>query len=93
MKLSEFSSHSIDRFLFCCVLGKSHSAAWMVSPTQSTKSSFVEIGVPKCIPSEFTVLKDCKVADVRERLLVLRKFSELISKSWKMMNLTKKDVS
>jgi len=71
--------------------GKSHSAAWMVSPTQSTKSSFVEIGVPKCIPSEFTVLKDYKVTDVRERLVVLRKFSELVSKSWKMMDLTKKD--
>lgn len=65
----------------------------MVSPTQSTKSSFVEIGVPKFVPPEFTALQDCKVTDVRERLVVLRKFSELVSKSWKMIDLSKKDVS
>ena len=65
----------------------------MVSPIKTKKPGLIELGVPKCIPPEFTALKDCNVTAIRERLAVLRKFSDLVSKSWKMIDLNKNDVS
>ena len=80
-------------YAFDYLTGKSHSAAWMASPKYTNRSGVAELGVPKFIPSEFVTLKECKVSDLRERLAVLRKFSDLVSKSWKMVDIKKSDVS
>ena len=76
-------------------VGKSHCAAWMASPLPAKRFSgqnTMELGIPKGIPPEYTAIKEQKVSDVRQRLFVLQKFSDLVSKSWRMMDLRKEEV-
>ncbi|KAM7392705.1 hypothetical protein PAMA_007702 [Pampus argenteus] len=77
--------------------GRCHSSAW-TTPSTSMKNSGgtgnFQIGLPQSVPPQYNTLKDCSPDILSMRLRVLYHFSDLMYKSWRLLNLdTKNPVS
>ncbi|XP_037548156.1 probable E3 ubiquitin-protein ligase HERC1 [Nematolebias whitei] len=77
--------------------GRCHSSAW-TTPTTPIKSSggsgLLQLGLPQAVPPQYNTLKDCSPDILSVRLRVLHHFSDLMYKSWRLLNLdTKKPMS
>ncbi|KAL2099644.1 hypothetical protein ACEWY4_004038 [Coilia grayii] len=69
--------------------GRCHSAAW-TTPSASAKASgspSVQLGLPLSVPPQYNALKDCSPEVLSARLRVLYHFSDLMYKSWRLLNL------
>ncbi|KAK2827719.1 hypothetical protein Q7C36_018645 [Tachysurus vachellii] len=76
--------------------GRCHSAAWTTPPSSSrgSGSSGLQLGLPHSVPPQYNTLKDCTPKELRARLRVLYHFSDLMYKSWRLLNLdTRNQVS
>ncbi|XP_055489136.1 LOW QUALITY PROTEIN: probable E3 ubiquitin-protein ligase HERC1 [Leucoraja erinacea] len=70
--------------------GRCHSAAWTTPPptTRAPGTTLpVQLGIPPMIPPQYGVLKDCSPETLTNRLRVLFHFSDLMHKSWRLLNL------
>lgn len=47
----------------------------------------LQLGLPQSIPPQYNALKDCNPEDLNARLRVLHHFSDLMYKSWRLLNL------
>ncbi|XP_040914288.1 probable E3 ubiquitin-protein ligase HERC1 isoform X4 [Toxotes jaculatrix] len=77
--------------------GRCHSSAW-TTPSTSMKNSGgsgnFQLGLPQSVPPQYNTLKDCSPDVLSMRLRVLYHFSDLMYKSWRLLNLdAKKPVS
>ncbi|XP_029920656.1 probable E3 ubiquitin-protein ligase HERC1 isoform X2 [Myripristis murdjan] len=74
--------------------GRCHSSAW-TAPSTSTKASGgtgnFQLGLPQSIPPQYNTLKDCTPDILSMRLRVLYHFSDLMYKSWRLLNLDPKN--
>ncbi|CDR00196.1 unnamed protein product [Oncorhynchus mykiss] len=70
--------------------GRCHSSAW-TTPSPSVKASGasanLQLGLPQSIPPQYNALKDCSPDVLNTRLRVLYHFSDLMYKSWRLLNL------
>uniref|UniRef100_A0A8B9H6W4 HECT-type E3 ubiquitin transferase n=1 Tax=Astyanax mexicanus TaxID=7994 RepID=A0A8B9H6W4_ASTMX len=69
--------------------GRCHSAAW-TTPSLSSRNSGsagLQLGLPQSIPPQYNALKDCSPEALSTRLRVLYHFSDLMYKSWRLLNL------
>ncbi|XP_019899964.2 probable E3 ubiquitin-protein ligase HERC1 isoform X1 [Esox lucius] len=69
--------------------GRCHSSAW-TTPSTSTKagsSVSLQLGLPQSVPPQYNALKDCSPDVLNFRLRVLYHFSDLMYKSWRLLNL------
>lgn len=75
--------------------GRNHSAAW-TAPVPAARIPGtplpLQLGHPTTIPPQFPAIKDVDTEAVRARLRVLYHFSDLISSSWRLMNLMPDEV-
>ncbi|TSK72182.1 putative E3 ubiquitin-protein ligase HERC1 [Bagarius yarrelli] len=53
----------------------------------NTGSAGLEIGLPQSVPPQYNTLKDCTPKELSARLRVLYHFSDLMYKSWRLLNL------
>ncbi|XP_067888510.1 probable E3 ubiquitin-protein ligase HERC1 isoform X6 [Heterodontus francisci] len=70
--------------------GRCHSAAWTTPPlSPSTPGSTipVQLGIPQMVPPQYSILKECSPEVLTDRLRVLFHFSDLMYKSWRLLNL------
>ncbi|KAI4901439.1 hypothetical protein NFI96_014722 [Prochilodus magdalenae] len=69
--------------------GRCHSAAWTTPSSSSRTSGSVglQLGLPQSIPPQYNALKDCSPEELGTRLRVLYHFSDLMYKSWRLLNL------
>lgn len=54
-------------------------------------SAHVQLGLPQAIPPQYNTLKDCSPDVLSVRLRVLYHFSDLMYKSWRLLNLDSKN--
>ncbi|CAJ1070719.1 probable E3 ubiquitin-protein ligase HERC1 isoform X5 [Xyrichtys novacula] len=70
--------------------GRCHSSAW-TTPSTSVKHSGgpgnFQLGLPQSVPPQYNTLKDCSPDVLCLRLRVLYHFSDLMYKSWRLLNL------
>ncbi|XP_078812489.1 putative E3 ubiquitin-protein ligase HERC1 isoform X5 [Oryzias latipes] len=70
--------------------GRCHSAGW-TTPSTSIKNSGgigqLQLGLPPSVPPQYHTLKDCSLDVLSMRLRVLHHFSDLMYKSWRLLNL------
>ncbi|XP_066566869.1 probable E3 ubiquitin-protein ligase HERC1 isoform X2 [Amia ocellicauda] len=70
--------------------GRCHSAAW-TSPSPAARapgvSASLQLGLPQSVPPQYNTLKDCSPDVLNTRLRVLYHFSDLMYKSWRLLNL------
>uniref|UniRef100_A0A8C4H0W8 HECT-type E3 ubiquitin transferase n=1 Tax=Dicentrarchus labrax TaxID=13489 RepID=A0A8C4H0W8_DICLA len=70
--------------------GRCHSSAW-TTPSTSMKNSGgpgnFQLGLPQSVPPQYNTLKDCSPGVLSMRLRVLYNFSDLMYKSWRLLNL------
>ncbi|XP_073791889.1 probable E3 ubiquitin-protein ligase HERC1 isoform X5 [Danio rerio] len=69
--------------------GRCHSSAW-TTPALSTRASGcsgIQLGLPQSVPPQYNALKDCSPEVLNTRLRVLYHFSDLMYKSWRLLNL------
>ncbi|XP_072518712.1 probable E3 ubiquitin-protein ligase HERC1 isoform X2 [Salminus brasiliensis] len=69
--------------------GRCHSAAW-TTPSLSSRTSGsagLQLGLPQSIPPQYNALKDWSPETLGTRLRVLYHFSDLMYKSWRLLNL------
>ncbi|XP_026209986.1 probable E3 ubiquitin-protein ligase HERC1 isoform X6 [Anabas testudineus] len=75
--------------------GRCHSSAW-TTPSTSMKNSCgsgnFQLGLPQSVPPQYNTLKDCSPDVLSMRLRVLHHFSDLMYKSWRLLNLDAKNV-
>ncbi|XP_029941533.1 probable E3 ubiquitin-protein ligase HERC1 [Salarias fasciatus] len=75
--------------------GRCHSSAW-TTPSTSMKNSGgsgnFQIGLPQSVPPQYNTLKDCSPDVLSMRLRVLYHFSDLMYKSWRLLNLDTRNV-
>ncbi|CAN9504281.1 unnamed protein product [Ophioblennius macclurei] len=75
--------------------GRCHSSAW-TTPSTSMKNSGgsgnFQIGLPQSVPPQYNTLKDCSPDVLSMRLRVLYHFSDLMYKSWRLLNLDARNV-
>ncbi|KAJ7986812.1 hypothetical protein DPEC_G00332260 [Dallia pectoralis] len=69
--------------------GRCHSSAWTTpSPAAKAGSSVgLQLGLPQSVPPQYNALKDCSPDILNSRLRVLYHFSDLMYKSWRLLNL------
>ncbi|CAB1352023.1 unnamed protein product [Coregonus sp. 'balchen'] len=71
-------------------VGRCHSSAW-TTPSPSAKASGasanLQLGLPQSVPPQYNALKDCSPDVLNTRLRVLHHFSDLMYKSWRLLNL------
>ncbi|XP_072108525.1 probable E3 ubiquitin-protein ligase HERC1 isoform X1 [Mobula birostris] len=70
--------------------GRCHSAAWTTpppSPRTPGSTVPVQLDVPQMVPPQYSMLKDCSPEALTNRLRVLFHFSDLMHKSWRLLNL------
>ncbi|KAJ8402341.1 hypothetical protein AAFF_G00368300 [Aldrovandia affinis] len=70
--------------------GRCHSAAWTTPPPTARApgaSPGLQLGLPQSVPPQYNALKDCSPAVLNTRLRVLYHFSDLMYKSWRLLNL------
>ncbi|XP_067431213.1 probable E3 ubiquitin-protein ligase HERC1 isoform X2 [Thunnus thynnus] len=74
--------------------GRCHSSAW-TTPSTSMKNSGgtgnFQLGLPQSVPPQYNTLKDCSPPVLSMRLRVLYHFSDLMYKSWRLLNLDAKN--
>uniref|UniRef100_UPI003AAEB7BA probable E3 ubiquitin-protein ligase HERC1 n=1 Tax=Centroberyx gerrardi TaxID=166262 RepID=UPI003AAEB7BA len=74
--------------------GRCHSSAWTI-PSMTTKASGgsgnFQLGLPQSVPPQYNTLKDCSPDVLNMRLRVLYHFSDLMYKSWRLLNLDPKN--
>ncbi|XP_076014530.1 putative E3 ubiquitin-protein ligase HERC1 isoform X2 [Genypterus blacodes] len=74
--------------------GRCHSSAW-TTPSTSTKvsggSGSSQLGLPESVPPQYNTLKDSSPCVLNMRLRVLNHFSDLMYKSWRLLNLDVKN--
>ncbi|XP_042364651.1 probable E3 ubiquitin-protein ligase HERC1 isoform X4 [Plectropomus leopardus] len=74
--------------------GRCHSSAW-TTPSTSMKhsggSGSSQLGLPQSVPPQYNTLKDCSPDVLSMRLRVLYHFSDLMYKSWRLLNLDAKN--
>ncbi|XP_038590221.1 probable E3 ubiquitin-protein ligase HERC1 isoform X8 [Micropterus salmoides] len=74
--------------------GRCHSSAW-TTPSTSMKNSGglgnFQLGLPQSVPPQYNTLKDCSPDVLSMRLRVLYNFSDLMYKSWRLLNLDAKN--
>uniref|UniRef100_A0A4W3J8I3 HECT-type E3 ubiquitin transferase n=1 Tax=Callorhinchus milii TaxID=7868 RepID=A0A4W3J8I3_CALMI len=71
--------------------GRCHSAAWTtppLSPRAPGTTIPAQLGVPQAIPPQYSTLKECSAETLTNRLRVLFHFSDLMYKSWRLLNLS-----
>ncbi|XP_028822113.1 probable E3 ubiquitin-protein ligase HERC1 [Denticeps clupeoides] len=71
--------------------GRCHSAAWSAAttPPRAPGSSVpLQLGLPECVPPQYTSLKEVCVSTIRGRLRLLYHFSDLMYSSWRLLNLS-----
>ncbi|KAI7795921.1 putative E3 ubiquitin-protein ligase HERC1-like [Triplophysa rosa] len=69
--------------------GRCHTAAW-TTPALSPRASGcsgIQLGLPQSVPPQYNALKDCSPEVLNTRLRVLYHFSDLMYKSWRLLNL------
>ncbi|XP_032396192.1 probable E3 ubiquitin-protein ligase HERC1 isoform X4 [Etheostoma spectabile] len=75
--------------------GRCHSSAW-TTPSTSMKNSggsgSFQLGLPQSVPPQYNTLKDCSPNVLSMRLRVLYHFSDLMYKSWRLLNLDAKNL-
>ncbi|KAM3873957.1 putative E3 ubiquitin-protein ligase HERC1 [Diretmus argenteus] len=74
--------------------GRCHSSAWTTPSTVSKASGGSEsfqLGLPQSVPPQYNTLKDCSLDVLNMRLRVLYHFSDLMYKSWRLLNLDPKN--
>ncbi|XP_013861909.1 probable E3 ubiquitin-protein ligase HERC1 isoform X4 [Austrofundulus limnaeus] len=74
--------------------GRCHSSAWTTPITlmkSSGSSGHVQLGLPQAVPPQYNTLKDCSPDVLSVRLRVLYHFSDLMYKSWRLLNLDTKN--
>lgn len=49
-----------------------------------------QLGLPQSVPPQYNTLKDCSPGVLSMRLMVLYNFSDLMYKSWRLLNLDPK---
>ncbi|XP_035829751.1 probable E3 ubiquitin-protein ligase HERC1 isoform X3 [Aplysia californica] len=73
--------------------GRSHCAAWSF-PLPPKRMPGVpaplQLGVPECIPPQYTSLHTMPLDAVRGRLILLHHFSDLVYSSWRLLHLVPK---
>ncbi|TRY98659.1 hypothetical protein DNTS_005902 [Danionella cerebrum] len=69
--------------------GRCHSSAWTTPPlsTRASGCSGIQLGLPLSVPPQYNALKDCSPEVLNTRLRVLYHFSDLMYKSWRLLNL------
>ena len=67
--------------------GRSHSAAWTTPPLQKSKNCSANIGAPSSVPPQYPTLATFTPNKLSERLLLLQQYNELVSVSWKFVDL------
>ncbi|XP_028827463.1 probable E3 ubiquitin-protein ligase HERC1 isoform X1 [Denticeps clupeoides] len=70
--------------------GRCHSAAWTTPPPSAKTSGGpggLQLGLPLSVPPQYNALKDCSPDILSTRLRVLYHFSDLMYKSWRLLNL------
>ncbi|XP_076880016.1 putative E3 ubiquitin-protein ligase HERC1 isoform X2 [Brachyhypopomus gauderio] len=71
--------------------GRCHSAAWTalpVPPRAPGSSVPLQLGLPVCVPPQYSALRDCSMEVLRARLRLLYHFSDLMYSSWRLLNLS-----
>ncbi|XP_057674688.1 probable E3 ubiquitin-protein ligase HERC1 isoform X1 [Corythoichthys intestinalis] len=75
--------------------GRCHSSAW-TTPSPSVKTSggsgSYQLGLPQSVPPQYNTLKGCSPHLLSMRLRVLHHFSDLMYKSWRLLNLDTKNM-
>ncbi|XP_069780317.1 probable E3 ubiquitin-protein ligase HERC1 isoform X3 [Narcine bancroftii] len=74
--------------------GRCHSAAWTTPPPPPrTPGNIVpvQLGVPQMVPPQYSMLKEWSPEALTNRLRVLLHFSDLMHKSWQLLNLNSND--
>ncbi|XP_065100040.1 probable E3 ubiquitin-protein ligase HERC1 isoform X2 [Paramisgurnus dabryanus] len=69
--------------------GRCHTAAW-TTPAVTTRTSGcsgIQLGLPQAVPPQYNALKECSPEVLNTRLRVLYHFSDLMYKSWRLLNL------
>ena len=75
--------------------GRNHSAAWTapVPPVRTPGTPLpLKLGHPTAIPPQYPAIKGVDTEAVRARLRVLYQFSDLISSTWRLMNIKTDEV-
>ncbi|KAL8615069.1 hypothetical protein ACOMHN_013603 [Nucella lapillus] len=77
--------------------GRTHCAAWTAPPPPVRIPGTplpLQLGMPSCVPPQFSMLQNCPLDHIKGRLAVLHHFSDLVYSSWRLINLLpKKDRS
>ncbi|XP_066503891.1 probable E3 ubiquitin-protein ligase HERC1 isoform X4 [Hoplias malabaricus] len=71
--------------------GRCHSAAWTapsVPPRAPGSSVPLQLGLPVCVPPQYSSLRDVSMEALRARLRLLYHFSDLMYSSWRLLNLS-----
>ncbi|XP_069137757.1 probable E3 ubiquitin-protein ligase HERC1 isoform X1 [Argopecten irradians] len=71
--------------------GRIHSGAWTAQPPPQRKPGVplpLQLGIPECIPSQYTALTSISLDDIQGRFKLLHHFSDLIYSSWRLLPLT-----
>ncbi|KTF84357.1 hypothetical protein cypCar_00021780, partial [Cyprinus carpio] len=71
--------------------GRCHSAAWTappVPPRAPGSSVPLQLGLPVCVPPQYSVLREVSMEALRARLRLLYHFSDLMYSSWRLLNLS-----
>ncbi|XP_038640315.1 probable E3 ubiquitin-protein ligase HERC1 isoform X8 [Scyliorhinus canicula] len=71
--------------------GRCHSVAWTappVPPRAPGVSVPLQLGLPDCIPPQYSSLKETNIEMIRARLRLLYHFSDLMYSSWRLLNLS-----
>ncbi|XP_034457870.1 probable E3 ubiquitin-protein ligase HERC1 isoform X1 [Hippoglossus hippoglossus] len=74
--------------------GRCHSSAWTTPSTSTINSGGsgnFQLGLPQSVPPQYNTLKDCSPDVLSMRLRVLYHFSDLMYKSWRLLNLDSKN--
>ncbi|KTF92774.1 hypothetical protein cypCar_00003724 [Cyprinus carpio] len=71
--------------------GRCHSAAWTappVPPRAPGSSVPLQLGLPLCVPPQYSALREVSMEALRARLRLLYHFSDLMYSSWRLLNLS-----
>ncbi|TRY89480.1 hypothetical protein DNTS_016060 [Danionella cerebrum] len=71
--------------------GRCHSAAWSsppLPPRAPGSSVPLQLGLPLCVPPQYSALREVSMEALRARLRLLYHFSDLMYSSWRLLNLS-----
>lgn len=77
------AKHKVELILSVCDIVSLINLKWFYSGALLT----VQLGLPKSVPPQYNALKDCSPDVLGARLRVLYHFSDLMYKSWRLLNL------